>query len=347
MRARDSFREQAEACATLGSPMYAELLGRMADDIEAGGVTAAVLEGHEDDPGPSALALRLAGSLHRLVLEGEAGELAAFYPSVGGTWHLDRAWPVLERVLAERRDEVRAGLARAPQTNEVGRSAALMGGLLRIGEQYRLPVRLLEIGASGGLNLLADRFAYLRDGRVVQGPEGSPVRLEGCWDGSPLAPWPDLRVVERLGSDVAPVDVSTAEGRTVLTCYVWPDQSARLARLRSAFTVADRHRVHVRRQDARASVRELALRPGTTTVLWHSVMWQYLPQEDQDAISAHIEHLGSAASTTEPFAHLAAEPTRRAPGQPHEFLVTLRLWPGGERHVIGVMAPHGLPTTWE
>ena len=66
----EQFRKQAQACGNLGSPMYAELLGLVADDIDAEGVTATVLAGHEDDPGPSALALRLAGSVHRLVLEG-------------------------------------------------------------------------------------------------------------------------------------------------------------------------------------------------------------------------------------------------------------------------------------
>ena len=80
------FRTQARACAELGSPMYAELLERAADDLAAGGVTAEVIAGHEDDSGPSALALRLVGSVHRLVLERRAGELAAYYPSVGGTW---------------------------------------------------------------------------------------------------------------------------------------------------------------------------------------------------------------------------------------------------------------------
>ena len=78
-------REQAESCAALGSPLYAFLLQRVADDIEAGGPAYDVLRGHEDDPGPSALALRLMGGVHRLVLEGRAPALALTYPSVGGS----------------------------------------------------------------------------------------------------------------------------------------------------------------------------------------------------------------------------------------------------------------------
>jgi hypothetical protein len=327
--------------------MYAELLGRLADDIEAGGVTAAVLAGHEDDPGPSALALRLAGTVHRLVLERRAGELATCYPSVGGTWDLGTAWPSFERLMLEQADAIRAGLENAPQTNEIGRAGALMGGLLRIGETHRLPVRLMEIGSSGGLNLNADRFAYLDGDRVLAGPADSPVRLVDCWRGRPVEPWPDLSVVERAGSDLAPVDVRRTAGRLTLTSYVWPDQEERLERLRAAFAVADEHPVEVRRADAVSFVDGLALVPGTVTVLWHSVMWQYLPAPDQAAVSSRIEALGAAASDESPFAHLAAEPGRRTPGSPHVFLVTLRMWPGGERRIIGETVGHGIPTTWE
>ncbi|MGA8248914.1 MAG: DUF2332 family protein, partial [Nocardioides sp.] len=74
-----AFRRQAEACGELGSPMYAELLAALAADAESGGPTARVLTGHEDDPGPSGLALRLVGGVHRLVLAGAADELAAYY----------------------------------------------------------------------------------------------------------------------------------------------------------------------------------------------------------------------------------------------------------------------------
>ncbi len=341
------FRDQAGACARLGSPMYAELLDRTAEDLDAGGVCAGVLSGHEDASGPSALALRLLGTVHRLVLERRAGELATCYPSVGGTWDLETAWPLFETLLREQPAEIRAGLDGAPQTNEIGRAAALMGGLLRLGETHRLPVRLMEIGSSGGLNLNADRFAYLDGDTLLQGPTDSPVRLDGCWQGRPLQPWPDLALAERLGSDLAPVDVATTEGRLRLTSYVWPDQSARLERLRSAFAVAAEHPVDVRPLDARSFVEGVELREGATTVLWHSVMWQYLPADDKQAVTARIEALGAEASEQAPFAHLAAEPARRTPEAEHEFLVVLRLWPGGERRVIGTTVGHGIPTTWE
>jgi hypothetical protein len=77
---------QAVACSALGSTMYGQLLDRVGADVSEGGVFADVLSGHENDPGPSALALRLLGGLHRLVLDGRAPALRRWYPSVGGRW---------------------------------------------------------------------------------------------------------------------------------------------------------------------------------------------------------------------------------------------------------------------
>jgi hypothetical protein len=341
----DHIRRQAEACERLGSPMYAVLLHRLADDAERGGVAGEVLAGHEDDPGPSALALRLMGSVHRLVLEGRAPELAAYYPSVGGVFEPEGAWAALTALLRTRPDDVRAWLDRAPQTNEVGRAAALMGGLLRVGERFGAPVRLFEIGSSGGLNLRADRFGYRDQQGRWFGDPGSPVLLG--WEGRLLRPWLELRVVERLGSDVRPVDVGTEEGRLLLRSYVWADQTGRHERLRGAFEVAARVPAEVRRQDAVEFVESLELAEGATTVLWHSVMWQYLSADEQEAVTRRIERLGAAADETRPFAHLRLEPMRRTPDSPHDFLVALRLWPGGEQQVLGNSAGHGVPMIWE
>jgi hypothetical protein len=344
----DAVRRQSAACGSMGSPMYAALLARVADDVEAGGPCAEVLAGHADAPGPSATALRLAGSVHRLVLQRRAGALATYYPSVGGTWEPEGGWEAFRALVAAEPAAVQEWLDRPPQTNEVGRSAALMVGLLALTAQLGdLPVRLVEIGSSAGLNLLADRFRYTTDDGRTAGPDDSPVTLAGAWTGDvPLhAPWP--RVVERTATDVMPVDVTTTEGRLALTAYVWPDQTERLERLRGALALAAATPVPVRRAGAAAVVDDLALVPGALTVLWHSVMWQYLDRDEQHHVRARIDALGAAATPEAPFAHLVLEPTRRTPESEHEFLVVLRAWPGGERRVLATSRGHGLPTQWE
>lgn len=341
----ESFRVQSVACGELGSPMYEDLLARAADDIDSKGVVASVLHGHERDPGPSALALRLLGSVHRLVLERRAGDLALFYPSVGGTWVPDAGWTAFTRLLRTAADTARSWLDRPPQTNEVGRASALYGGLLQVPSD--LPVRLYEIGASAGLNLLADRFAYIDTDGQRFGAATSPLEIEGAWNGWPLEGEPAPRVVERAGCDLHPVDAGTVEGRLVLTAYVWPDQRHRLERLRAALRLAAGHPVDVRCQDACSFVGSLSLAEGATTVLWHSVVWQYLDPADQQAISRRVGELGAEATPTRRFVHLRAEPSRRTPEGPREFLVRMRTWPSGEERLLGQMAAHGVPVVWE
>lgn len=354
METGDAFRHQAAACAGLGSPMYAELLGLVADALASGGEDAApfaaVLQGHENDPGPSGLALRLAGSVHRLVLERRAGLLATYYPSVGGRWEPEGGWAAFRSLVIEQPDAVREWLDRPPQTNEVGRSAALLAGLLEVSRATPLPIRLFEIGASGGLNLLADRFSFSDDGGRVRGDEGSPVQLAGAWVGpgpwtDPHRPWPT--VIERVGSDVLPVDVATTAGRLTLTAYVWPDMTARHERLRGALQIAAGSPVTVRRQSARKVVENLVLVPGTTTVLWHSVMWQYLDSSEQHEVLTRLDALGAAATDDAPLVHLSLEPRRRTPGEDHEFWLTLRRWPGGDTRFLARARPHGMPVDWQ
>ncbi|MEO9325985.1 DUF2332 domain-containing protein [Nocardioides sp. C4-1] len=353
MNLETAFRSQAEACAHLGSPMYGVLLTRVADALAAGGDAAEpfarVLAGHEDDPGPSALALRFAGSVHRLVLERRAGALAAYYPSVGGTFEPDGAWTALRGLVEAEPDAVREWLDRPPQTNEVGRSAALVAGLLEVTRATGLPVRLVEIGSSGGLNLLADRFCFVDDRGRAHGDPASPVRLDDAWAGP--GPWraADVRwphVVERTGSDLMPIDVATTAGRLALTAYVWPDIGARHERLRGALRLAAQHPVEVRRAGALETVERLELVEGTVTVLWHSVMWQYLDRAEQDAVRDRLERLGAQATTTAGFAHVALEPGRRTSEEDRRFWLSVRRWPdGGDELHVGA-GPHGPPIVW-
>jgi hypothetical protein len=342
-----TFADQAEACESLGSPLYAGILRQCVEDIEADGPVADVLRGHEDDPGPSGLALRLLGAVHRLVLEGRLPSLAAHYPSVGGDGDPAAAWAVLRQVLSAQADLIRPMLDTAPQTNEVGRAAALLGGLLHVADELALPVELHEIGASAGLNLHADAFCY-RDvaGDPLWGPADSPVQLADAWRG-PLPPVrADLQVVGRVGIDMAPLDPADGRDATALLSYVWPDMTDRLDRLRAALSLARQRPVPVDRLDAVAAVDRLELVAGRVVVLWHSVMWQYIGQRSQVAVSARLDELGTRACPEAPLAHLFLEPTRRAPGAEHEFLVVLQTWPG-QRRILGSARPHGVPVTWE
>jgi hypothetical protein len=335
---------QAAACDDLGSPLYGGLLRLAAADLLAGGPVADVLDGHLTDPGRSALALRMLGGAHALVLAGEAPELAAFYPSAGGTADPGqgsaRAWPALRRLLASRRDTVRTWLDHPPQTNEVGRGAVLAGLLCYLAAEAALPVRLAEVGASAGLNLRADRFAISGAG-VSYGDLSSPVQMPDGWRGVPPPVGP-VEVIWRTGGDISPVDPATATGRTRLTAFVWPDQVDRLARLRGAIELASAVPADLRAEPASRTVARIGLEDRTWTVLWHSIMRQYLSAQESAALAAGVASLGAAATGSARFAYLTFELV--AHGRPPAELVT---WPGEVRRRLGTAPAHGVPVTWD
>jgi len=244
-------RIQAGYCGRIGSPLYAGLLERAAADFEAGGPVAEVLAGHEDDPADSMLALRLMSAVNRLVLRGAEAPLGALYAAAERDPEAE--WAEFRAALARNVEQLR-GLVELPvQTNEVGRCAGLLPGFLAVAAESGLPLRLFEVGASAGLNLRWDSYRYSA-GDFAWGPAESPLRLDFELRGAPLpAPPAQVEVAERRGCDVAPVDPATPRGRETLLAYVWPDQKARVERLKAALALAPSVPVAVDRERRRAA----------------------------------------------------------------------------------------------
>jgi len=336
-------RRQGDACREIGSPLYGDLLEQAADDLLAGGPVADVLRGHLDTRPSSVIALRMLGGAHALALSGRAPELARWYPSAGGIADTEsgspRAWAALRQTLAEHADEVREWLGSPPQTNEVGRAAALIGGLLYLTAMAALPLRLVEVGASAGLNLRADLFCVPGDSGRYGDPR-SPVVLSHGWQAA-APPEGTIEVVSRTGGDLAPIDPATPQGQLTLTAYVWPDQAERLARLRGACEIAGRVPADLRAESATATMARTELADGTWTVVWHSIFRQYLDEAQRGELAAAVERLGAAATEGARFAYLYLEQSR-AGGCP----VTLRTWPGAHARVLGAASPHGIPVRW-
>jgi hypothetical protein len=332
-----ALRIQQEGCAQLGSPLYAGLLERLRANVESGGVGARVLEPFADWPGDSAYVLRLMGAVNRLVLTGEAPDLAPHFAPGGDP---EAAWPAFQALLADQGDEIQSlALARPVQTNEVGRSAALAPAILWL--SGGMPVRLLELGASAGLNLRWDAFRY----EESWGDRDSPVRLTDRYDGAPppFEP-PSIDVVERRGCDARPVDPGTEEGRLTLLSYVWPDQSERLSLLRGALDIA---RTIPAQVDAVPAGEWLAdvlgsqpSPPGTLTVIYHSVFWQYLGADERERLGDVLAEAGARATPDRPLAWLRMEPGGRL------TRLDATLWPGGGSHLIARAGYHGRPVRW-
>ncbi len=345
-------RKHQRGCELTGSPFYVGLLQAMIDDVEGGGWWWTRLGPFAAESFDTVRPLRVLGVVHRAVLLGEAPGLAAHYPSRRGDGDAAAAWPLLTAWAQVHPAELDEALARPVQTNEVFRSVALVGGFAEIARRTGLPLALFEVGSSGGLNLRVDGYWYEarnEAGDVVSwGDPTSAVRFEGAYEGAGTVPplGPHLCIVERRGVDRFPIDASTPDGAATLLGFVWPGHDERFAALRDALDVAARLPVAIDRADAAPWVAErlATVRPCVATVVYHSVVWQYLPDATRDAMVAALHAAGARATPDAPVAWLRLEP-QPEDKPPIELLLTL--WPGGDTVRLATAGMHRQPVVWE
>lgn len=337
-----SLQRQAEQCEALGSRMYAHLFRELADDYRWGGRTYALLAGRSERPIHDAIPLRLAGAIHRVVLRGRDERLARHYPSVGGSPGEDFPADFIA-YMREHPDEVEQGLASQVQTNEVGRSVVpmvLSHWLTWFGVQE---FDHLEVGASAGLNLNFDRY-YAGVRTLRMGDHDSALRFNGEWfAGMPPVPRDGARVVRRRGVDPHPIDVTQPDEELRLLSFVWPDQRERFDRIRAAVDIARKNPPTVDTGSADSWVTaQLSHRHQRATVVFHSIVWQYLGTTVQRALRGALHEAGSRATPQAPLVWARMEP---AGPVAH---VTATVWMGGQpnEHLLAEIGYHGQNMRW-
>ena len=339
----DHFESQARACDRLGSPFTARMCRLLSELLGDGTETGRKVRGWEGDPAADALALRLCGAMHALMLAGRDEALAGHYPP-----HRTEEGALREAVaaaLARHDGFIVDFIDSPPQTNEIARSAMLLPGLLLVARETGKQLALGEIGASAGLNLNLDRFDYSYD-TVRWGASHSPVKLSPQVEGAPPPLGGRLEIVSRSGCDRMPVDIALPDQRLRLRSYLWPDQPYRMERLEAAMAVAKEHPFRLTREDAADFVdRELASRPGGAAyVLMHSIMWQYLPDATKTRIEETLARHGGEATAEAPLALLCMEPVA---GESGHAILSLTLWPGVETRRLARVDFHGRWIAWE
>ena len=165
--------------------------------------------------------------------------------------------------------------------------------------------------------------------------------LRGLWHRPPDL-LDTVRVLDRRGCDVAPVDATSDAGRLTLLSFVWPDQTHRFDRLRAALEVASNHPPTVDRLDAGTWLeRELASpEAGTATVVHHSIVLQYLAAPASTGCVPRWSEPAPRPPTEAPLAWLRMEPAGRRAD------VRLTWWPGGTEDLLGTTGYHGHDIEW-
>ncbi len=353
-----AFDQQVGWCTQGASPFSARVLALSRRWLEGEPEALALLSAVDADPLAAAVSLRWLGALHHLALLGREPWAALWPPAerpddAALTEAIARAW-------RDERPHLMAALARAPQTNEVMRSAALLPGLLHVAAALRQPLHLAEIGASAGLNLWADGYRHEPVCEPVCEPISEPadtpwawgdaaagLHLRAAWRGPAPPVDAPLAVARRAGCDAAPVDLWQPGEDRRLASFIWADQAERLARLRAAVAVVRPRLAHaggVQALPAADFVRaQLAQRRACEAfVLMHSVVWQYIGGAEQADIRAQMHAAGAKATAASPVAWLRFEPP-----QP-QLQVELRctVWPGGHDTLLAEVHPHGAWVHW-
>ena len=298
------FEKQANACANMGSPFTAKLCQQLPIVLGENSTTAQRIENWPGDAAADALALRLCGALHSVIISNSDDPLIAIYRDSD---HADYV-SILKTAIKTHDATISSWLDLPPQTNETGRAAALLPGLLEISNQSNLPIHICEIGASAGLNMQLDNFHY-RYGNRQWGDDNSPVKLCPKMNGLLPRLEDNLEIASRIGCDLSPLDIRDPHQQLRLKSYIWPDQKFRAERVEGAIKLALQSPPQLLQMDAAQFVeQQLRSRPENTAfVLMHSVVWQYLPHETQQQIENSLAHHSSEATASNPIYWLRLE----------------------------------------
>lgn len=339
-----SMRRFAETTAQR-APLYARLSAGIVDHPLVLGLLAAAPPTHR-------MPVALFAAVHHLLLADPAEPLAQWYPNLTAEPRTDD--PVAEFAAfcrARRGDVAELVNTRMPQTNEIGRSSLLLVGLAAVAATAG-PISHLDVGASAGLNLLLEHYGYDFSGHRL-GPDRLVLSCEVSGEGGQLpAAIPSFR--GHLGLDRDPIDLDDPEQARWLEACVWPDQTDRFLRLRTAIEIAREQRVDVRRGDAVADLDGAldALDPSGHPVVTTSWVLNYLSDADRAGFQDVLARRAAAGDLSWVFAESPAyaDGLPGIDGGPPTELTVLGVaeWRGGVRRVrhLATCHPHGYTLRW-
>lgn len=326
-------------CRDNGSPLTADILEAIAGQIDpesAVGTRIMAMQGDLDGAG-EAVALRLAGGLHALARSGRDEGLSAAYRGEGGLAEAVGA------ALADYDERLVGWLDSPPQTNEPGRAAYVMAGLMVTAARYPLPIDLLEVGSSAGLVLNLNRYRYDLGG-LEAGEPTSPLLLAPRWNGAP-PPASKISLIAQRGVDRSPVYLGSPDAAERLIAYIWPDQPDRIERAERAIALARAFPPPIVAGEAGDWVEHQLGAPqadGVMRVIFHTITLQYLPEDQKRQCHAAIAGAAERATEDKPFGWLSYE----FDGGRKAFELRLKLWPSGEDLHLADGHPHGAAVDW-
>ena len=193
-------------------------------------------------------------AINQLVHDHPTSDLAQYFRSTRGqtlaTLDLSLVADALADLVTRQQIEfVEIMRSNSIQTNEVNRSVLWKLASHALGAELGpIDVAFVELGASAGLNMFFDDYSY--DFEHCDPTQRSNVACrcslagaEGLLDHAPV------RVTDRLGLDIAPVNLADPVKRSWLRSCVWPEQVERLQRFDAAIEHLLRQTMSLERAD--------------------------------------------------------------------------------------------------
>ena len=335
----DWFADWAEGT----SPLYAHVSHRIRDDDRLLDVASDV---RDDQPPPHLLF----AAVHARLLDGADTPLREYYPSVVGDAARepdDRAYGLFREFVLDHEDEIRDVVStRRTQTNAVRRCAALYPAFAAIAEEAANDGRLalLELGPSAGLNLRWDAYCYDFGDRDVGRDDSTAVIDSTIRAGTPPLPDDPPTVVDRLGIDLNPLDVTDPGDVTWLRALVWPEHTDRHDLLADAIPVVRDDPPEIVRGDAVERLPALVDRLPTdaTRVVYNTNVLYQLTDDERDQIASHVRALGR----DEPLYWVSGEGAH--PDYDESIELTITRSSGGEltERLVAAYQQHGRWVAW-
>jgi hypothetical protein len=227
-------------------------------------------------------------AVHFLLLNDTEHPITAYYPDMHSEPHsLDAdLYPLFRDFCFQHLDEIKKLITTYHvQTNEVRRCACFLPAFsIAANKAEGLPLALLEIGASAGLNLFWDRYSYDYGNGTIYGNRTSPVQLTCSLRGDRQPPIPERfpKIASRIGIDLNPIDIRNHSAVNWLKAFIWPEHTARFELLHRAIEIARNKPPDLRKGDALKILSGVidALPSDSYPCLYHSfVSNQMLPEE--------------------------------------------------------------------
>lgn len=217
----DRFADRCEGTA----PLYETLARSVVDDPQ-------LLDLASIAPDFATAPHLLFGAVHYLLLRGNDHDLGHFYPTVTDEPAAGDPTDDFRSFCREHQAIIRELMAtRRTRTSSVRRCAALLPALETVSRLADdRPLSLVEVGASGGLNLRFDRYRYRYDREdddpIHLGSPDAPVCIDTAVAGERDPPICESFpcVADRVGVDTEPLDVADEADLTWLRALVWPER---------------------------------------------------------------------------------------------------------------------------